>query len=575
MSLSLPYRINTLRGLAADMVDQTFLAELDELREKLRSGRPNLVVVGLFKRGKSSIVNALLGCTLAPIGVTPQTAIVTVFAYDPLRSFARIHFREGRSIETDIRGIGPYVSEDENPNNRKEVSIVRLFTSNSPLLQAMTLIDTPGLGSALVHNTAETLAFVPRIDAALFVLSADLPVSQSDIEFLKELKTAVPTILFVLNKSDLLTEPELQKIIAHNRQMIVSQVGLETKDVDIIPVSTRMHERGQRVAGNIDNLANALHSAVRKDDNALLHQTLERGFDRLANRLALLLTARMDTVRLPLHELESREQQLQAISRLVTTRKRDFDHLLTSETAQLTSFVRDSLQARAHELKEALPDAIRSITHLPSNKITEQLPTLSRRLLDSFEETHRQLENEITTRFQQELLRQAQQRGSFLAELIHSLAGIIPVDLTTIMEKFDLDVYAPFYLSSDGGSASPKGSSFLQRRLPASMRERLLSRQLLAHFNEIIIRNSAAVIYNLDYRIQESQRKFTAELQKRLHELVDQLHIMVADTIRLRAGYAANIDQPLQELKEKLTCLKELRADDEPIESPLNSQSHT
>lgn len=576
MPLDISHQINSLSQIAEDIAEPAVLAELAELREKLDSGRPNLVVVGLFKRGKSSLVNALLGCELAPVGITPLTAIVTTFEYHPERSFARIHFHDGRQLETDIFDFGPYVSEEDNPNNQKGVSIVRIFACNLPLLETMTLIDTPGLGSAHVHNTAATQAFIPRIDAALFVLSADLPVAEADILFLKELKKTIPTILFVLNKKDILRESDLQKLIAHDHQIIVSQVDLQPTDVDIIPVSTREYQGEELATGNIDTLTATLRSTFHKGDNVLLYQTLERRIHRLSDRLSLLVLARMETLRLPINELGKREEKLRAVPAMLGERKNEFDHLLSATTDRLAAFVRDTMQQKADELRTTLPNALATANKVLASDPTEQVQSLNQWVLDAFQQTHTKLEDEIKTRFQHALSQQARQPGAFLAELVDYLGAIMQLDFSNITEKFDLDVYAPFYLSSDGGASTPKRGSFLWLLLPSKVRARLLRQQLLAHFQEIIVRNAAAVSYNLEYRIQESNRKFSAELQRRLHELVNQMQKLLADTIRLRKGYAMDIDRSFNQLKEKLDQLQRLhrsKTTDDPIDAPINSPS--
>lgn len=575
MSLDLSYRLDTLRNIATDVVDKAYLAELDELREKLLSGRPNLVVVGLFKRGKSSLVNALLERDLAPVAITPLTAVVTSFEHDPERSFARIYFRDGHTRETGISDIGAYVSEEDNPDNQKQVDFVRLFDHEPGILKTMTLIDTPGLGSAHVHNTAATMAFLPRIDAALFVLSADLPISQADIEFLKDLKKDVPAILFALNKKDLLREADLQKLMTHNRRMIIAQAGFQPHEVDIIPVSTSLHRQGSITAGNMEALRSVLCSTVRKDHNALLYQTVERGIGRLCDRLALLLQARLTALELPIDELGTRRRKLLVIPAFLASNKDNFDHLLEAQTERLIEFVREAVRSKAEDLRTNLPDrlatAIVEIAAGPSPSIQQ----LNRWILDAFEQMHTDLENEIKSRFQQSLSQFAQQPGSLLAGLMDQLSGIIQIDFSPVIDKFDLEVYAPFYLSLDGGPATATNRSLPQRLLPASLRQRLLLKQLSAHYRDIIVRNAAAVIYNLDYRIQESQRKFSAELQRRLHDLVNEMQTLLDQTVRLQAGYAADIHAVSRELTEKLSHLQKLKPARQPFDTPGNSRPAT
>jgi small GTP-binding protein len=567
MTEQLRYQIDALQEIAAGVADPPFFADLDELREKLRQGRINLVVLGLFKRGKSSLVNSLLGCSLAPVGVTPLTAIVTSFEHDPDRSFARIYFRDGRHIDTGVAEITQYVSEEENPGNEKDVSVVRLFDRVLPVLKTMTLIDTPGLGSAHTHNTATTLEFVPRIDAALFVLSADLPISQADIEFLKTLKDNVPTILFVLNKKDLLDEPDLRKLIAHNRKIISDQVGLGPDAVEIIPVSARQHQQGRIAVSNMGALNQQIRLVMENNNEILLRQTTARRISKLCSRLDLLLRTRMEALQLPLQELVNRQQQLHKIPDFLESRKEDFEHAIKGQTTRLQEQVRRAMQDQADQLRKELPDKLDLLTHAFPGNPSDQGNQLSEWILGTLERTRSSLERTIKTRFESILHQYAQEPDSFLAAVVHQLSAVIGVDFGLIADKFDLDVYSPFYMSLGAGPI-PAKAGFMTGLLPRTYRERRFKRRLLAYYDEIIVRNAAAVIYNLDYRIQESLRKFSTGLRQRLHELASSLEALLTDTIGLHADYEARVDEKFGEVRDKLLQLKNLRETQTPIVQP-------
>jgi ribosome biogenesis GTPase A len=78
--------IDLLKVVAGNLKDKSVSDSLNELSEKVSSKRFYLVVVGLFKRGKSSIINALIGRGLAPVAVTPLTSVITFFQYGPVTS---------------------------------------------------------------------------------------------------------------------------------------------------------------------------------------------------------------------------------------------------------------------------------------------------------------------------------------------------------------------------------------------------------------------------------------------------------------------------------------------------------
>ena len=55
--------------------------KLQRLIYKLRTNRFNLVVLGAFKRGKSTLINALLGEAVLPTAIVPLTSVVTILGY--------------------------------------------------------------------------------------------------------------------------------------------------------------------------------------------------------------------------------------------------------------------------------------------------------------------------------------------------------------------------------------------------------------------------------------------------------------------------------------------------------------
>lgn len=176
-----------------------------ELREKIETNTFNLVVVGQFKRGKTSLINALLGAAILPVAVVPLTSIVTIMKYgDALRIM--VYFNDGRVAAIKTESLPEYVTERGNPKNKKDVSEV-VITYPSPYLRGgVRLIDTPGVGSIYQHNTDVAYQYLPKSDAALFLLSVDQPMSKAELDFLRDVQEYSNKIFFLLNKADYLIE---------------------------------------------------------------------------------------------------------------------------------------------------------------------------------------------------------------------------------------------------------------------------------------------------------------------------------------------------------------------------------
>ncbi len=182
-----------LLGEAINRVDELgegFLAARDSLvsLERFEDGRFHLAVLGQFKRGKSTLLNALLGHSLLPTSVVPLTAIPTFVQYGPdlcicvrYQDGKRAKEFAGRPIEEAVKILEGFVTEEGNPKNRLRVKQVDILHPAPILQHGVVLIDTPGVGSTFTHNTRATINFLPQCDAALFVVSADPPLTEVEV----------------------------------------------------------------------------------------------------------------------------------------------------------------------------------------------------------------------------------------------------------------------------------------------------------------------------------------------------------------------------------------------------------
>jgi GTP-binding protein EngB required for normal cell division len=203
---------------------------LAELQTRLSGGRLHFAVLGQFNRGKSTFINALLGMKSLPSSVLPLTSVPTLIEYGAAQS-CKIRFIDGKNdlivnnpaeIESTLR---QYVAEENNPQNRFSVRDATVTCASELIVNGTVLIDTPGFGSTHLHNTKTTLDLLVECDAALFLLSADPPMTEAEMDFLRNVKERVPRIFFILNKIDLLTEQELDEVDRFIRGLLTRELG--------------------------------------------------------------------------------------------------------------------------------------------------------------------------------------------------------------------------------------------------------------------------------------------------------------------------------------------------------------
>src|SRR5437870_6838688 len=85
------------------------------LADKLATEQFNLVVLGQFKRGKSTLINALLGADLLPTAVVPLTSIVTIIQPGP-QPHAVVRFLDGGTLEVAVAVLARYSAEGDKPD---------------------------------------------------------------------------------------------------------------------------------------------------------------------------------------------------------------------------------------------------------------------------------------------------------------------------------------------------------------------------------------------------------------------------------------------------------------------------
>lgn len=212
-SLSVEGILHTLLALDLTGKSRAIQEKLVALEQKLSKGQLHLAVLGQMKRGKSSLINALLRAKVLPTGILPATAIITEMRYGNTPTATVVYTTGGMRESVTISALSDYITEVGNPGNKKQVASVEV-TYPSPFLEGgIVLIDTPGIGSTHAHNTDTTERYLSEVDAGIVVLSVDPPVTELESKFIRDLRQEVPKLIFVLSKTDTASPAEVDEII--------------------------------------------------------------------------------------------------------------------------------------------------------------------------------------------------------------------------------------------------------------------------------------------------------------------------------------------------------------------------
>jgi ribosome biogenesis GTPase A len=197
-----------LAGLLADDPDLADRART--LADRTRQARLHVAVVGVFKRGKSTLINALLGDEILPTGVLPLTAIATEISFGG--HLAHVALTDGSIQNVPIDKLGRWVTEAGNPGNVRGVVRVRVEVPAPLLRDGLVLVDTPGVDSAFEHNTLTAQEAWSDADGAILVLAADTPLSAVEQQVIEAFAGRTAPLFVVLNKADHLEPAELADV---------------------------------------------------------------------------------------------------------------------------------------------------------------------------------------------------------------------------------------------------------------------------------------------------------------------------------------------------------------------------
>ncbi len=187
---------------------------------RLAEDRFNLVVVGRFNRGKTSLMNAIMGTDRLPTGILPLTSVITTVGYGS-KEQAELHYEERIfTHEIPIDDLPRYVTQEGNPGNVQRIKKAEVQLPAEILRRGFHFVDTPGLGSAIPENTRTTEEFLPEADAFLLVTSYESPLSDEEMRFFRTASSSARRIFVVVNKHDTVTPDERRAAVAYVKDQL-------------------------------------------------------------------------------------------------------------------------------------------------------------------------------------------------------------------------------------------------------------------------------------------------------------------------------------------------------------------
>jgi hypothetical protein len=433
------------KAVAADGRDD-LTVRLDQARARLEDAAFHVLVVGEFKQGKSTLVNALLGVDVCPVDDDIATAVPTAVQWSE-RPTAAVLFRPP-DADDDAVGDPPDPIREEIPvaevrryatENRfgdtdvRRIQSIEVGLPIELLRNGLVIVDTPGVGGLGSAHSTVTMGALPMAEAVLFVSDASQEFTAPEIDFMERARQLCPNLVCVLTKTDFY--PAWRKIEEIDRGHL-DRLKITTPT---LAVSSALHasalEHGDdaldaesgfpalldhlktKIVGKAEELT---VGAVVGDLHAVIDQ-LEGHFEERKAALgdpegAEARVAELEAAKVRADELKSRAARWQ--------------QTLSDGGQDLTAEVDHDLRARFRKINQQVDDALEEVD--PADVWPEFEPWLYRRVAEDVVYNH------------QFLLQQSQVLARTVAEHFdleraHSPIAIAAGDPTTALGQIDVD----------------------------------------------------------------------------------------------------------------------------------------
>ncbi len=530
--------------------------QLAALLDRLEAARLRVLVAGEAKRGKSTLINALLGRDVLPSGVTPLTAVTTTVRYgDDERAEAR--FLDGHDEKYPLAALGDLVTERGNRGNRRRLAGVTVYLAAPVLAGGVELVDTPGTGSVFEWDTETAHEALQSMDAAVFVLAADPPVSASERDLLGRVAGLSVTTFAVLNKADYLDEPGLAEAVEFTRQ-VLREAGYPGT---VYPMSARAALGGGDVGFTVFEADFTEYLASRRKSDLRASAVVQAR--RIASALLdeVMLTRRAAEMRAG--DAAGRVEQFSARLAEVAVRSRDAVIIVDGESGRLLFALNDAADQDGPRLRR---------------EITKQLDAL----LDG--ELHAAAPGEIERQGRERLAaltvtaaeawrqqqREAIEQG--LAQIDARLAVGLKAELDVLRDAaaqllgLNLAVPEPggrlaesrrfFYNTAEDVGQTELLAGAVRRWLPGEFGRRTAREHLRREAPRLVDSQIGRARGDLQYRLAEATRALARVVEERYADGTDRIRSALNAAAELREASAAEAGEKKRELAEREAGLR-------------------
>jgi small GTP-binding protein len=525
---------------------------------KLEANIFTLVVVGQFKRGKTTFINALLKADILPTAIIPLTSVITIVRYGD-KVEAVVSFNNGSKKVIPIEEIQYYVTEKFNPKNEKNVEKVEIFYPSSYLKNGVLIVDTPGVASVHEHNTKTTYDYLPQADAAIFLVSVDPPLTQAELLFLKDLKKTVSHIFFVQNKIDMVSPLDREEALNFTKRIIEEKAGFE--NIKIYPLSAKTK------SGLSDFEKSLEQFLLEEKGNVLINSSVDKIVNVISEEL-LLAELEKKSLITPLKELEDKLSNFKEFLSDINQECLDSGRLLTEE---IKAIQKDVLERDLEKLKEEKTkwlvekvDEFAVANKKESNQkfiklLNEFIAAQIRDIFSSW----RNKEEEVLRRQLEKVLSRFVNRMNALFEKVFSsssvLFGITPRTVR-IQETLPEEIEFRFQIEDEADMLSMT-LDIVKKMMPKVIAHKIIWKEARERAEMLVDRHCGKLRYDFSQRMEKLARDYKNLFESAVTEVQKDVLQALETGLTIRQKTEVEVQEQRKKLDNRIAKLNKLKTE--------------
>jgi hypothetical protein len=468
-----------------------------------------------------------------------------------------VRFAGGHEEKHPLTALADLVTERGNPRNRRGITAVTVFTDAPVLAGGVELVDTPGTGSVFEWDTDAALEALDTMDAAVFVLTADPPVSASERALLGTVSGLSVTTFAVLNKADHLDPAGLAEAAEFTGQ-VLAEAG---QDGRIYPMSARAALDGGDPGFAAFAADFAAYLAARGSSDLVASAVAQAR--RIAASLLDEVALTRRAVRMRAGDAAGRVDRFAARLAEVAVRGRDAVGIVHAESARLLFALNDAADQDPPRLGRELSAAMDTLLDgglrgaAPAEierRGGEQLAALAVAAAEQWRQQQREhIERGLAgvdTRLAADLAAGLEVLRDSAAELLGlDLAVPEPGGRLTEDRRF-------FYTTAEDAGQTELLAGAVRRRLPGELGRRAAREHLRRQAPGLIERQIGRARGDLQYRLAEATRALVRAVEQRYADGTGRMEAALKAAAELRAASDAEAERADSELSAREDALR-------------------